>query len=74
MDGKIHPIYILSHIWITNRKLHANTSYSGANLIKDCIVSKSGVITFKPNNISTLVNKHKLDLVEVSAGASMPSL
>jgi hypothetical protein len=65
MDGTIHPIYILSQILIAIRKLHANTSYSGANLIKDCIVSKSGVIAFNPNNISTLFNKHKFDLVEV---------
>jgi hypothetical protein len=48
MDGTIHPIYILSKKMITIRKSHANTSYSGANLIKDCIVSKSGVITLNP--------------------------
>jgi hypothetical protein len=70
MDGTIQPIYILSQILIIIRKSHTNTSYSGANLIKDCIVSKSGVIAFNPNNISTLVNKHKLDLIEVSVGAS----
>jgi len=69
MDGTIHPIYILSQILITIRKLHTNTPYSGANLMKDYIVFESGVITFNPNNISTLVNKHKLDLVEVSVGA-----
>jgi hypothetical protein len=69
MDGTIHPIYILSQILITIRKSHANTSYNGTNLIKDCIVSKTDVTTFDPNNISTLVNKHKLDLVEVSVGA-----
>jgi hypothetical protein len=70
MDGTIHPIYILSQILISIRKSHTSTTYSGANLIKDYIVSKSGVIAFNPNNISTLVNKHKLDLVEVSVGAS----
>jgi hypothetical protein len=69
MDGTIHPIYILSQILITIRKLHTNTSYSGVNLIKDCIVSKSGVIAFNPNNISILVNKHKLDLLKVIVGA-----
>jgi hypothetical protein len=70
MDGTIQPIYILSQILIIIIKSHTNTSYSGANLIKDCIVSKSGVIAFNPYNISTLVNKHKLDLIEVSVGAS----
>ncbi len=62
--------YILSQILITIRKSHANTSYSGANLIKDCIVFKSDVIAFNPNNISILVNKHKLDSIHVSVGAS----
>jgi hypothetical protein len=45
-------------------------SHSCANLIKECIASSNGKTTFNLNNISTLVNKHKLDLVEVIVATS----
>jgi hypothetical protein len=70
MDITIHPIYIpftnLDH-WI---KLHTNMSCNCANLIKECNACNSGIITLSPIDISTSMNKHKLDLVEAIVGAS----
>jgi hypothetical protein len=51
-------------------KSHTNMSCNGVNLIKKCTVSSSGIITSNPINVSTLVNKHKLDLEKDILGAS----
>jgi hypothetical protein len=59
-----------SQIFIVVIKSHPNMSGSCANLIKECTTSNNGIKTFYPSNISTLVNKHKLDLVKVIVGAS----
>ncbi len=59
-----------SQILTTTIKPHTNMSHSCVNLIKECTTSNSGIIAFNPNNISTLVNKHKLDLARVIMGAS----
>jgi len=45
-------------------------SLNCVNLIKECIASNIYITKFKPNKVSTLVNKYKLDLVEGIVGAS----
>jgi hypothetical protein len=60
----------LSQILAIVIKSHTNLSCNCANLIKKCTVSSSGIITSNPINVSTLVNKHKLDLAKVILGAS----
>ncbi len=59
-----------SQIWTIAIKSHINMSCNCANLIKKCTISSSGIITSKPINVSTLVNKHKLDLAKSILGAS----
>jgi hypothetical protein len=51
-------------------KSHTKTSRSWENLINEWIASNSHIMAFNPNNVSTFVNKHKLDLVEAMVGAS----
>jgi hypothetical protein len=46
------------------------TSLNCVNFIKECITSNIYITKFKPNKVSTLVNKDKLDLVEGIVGAS----
>jgi hypothetical protein len=60
----------LSQIFTIVIKSHTNMFHSCANLIKECTTSNNGITTFNPSNNSTLVNKHKLDLVKVFVGAS----
>ncbi len=59
-----------SQIFIVVMKSHTKTSFNCVNLIKECIVSNIYITTFKPNKVSTLVSKYKLDLVEGIVGAS----
>jgi len=50
-------------------KSQTKTSLNCVNLIKECITSNIYIIKVKPNKVSTLVNKYKLDLVECIVGA-----
>jgi hypothetical protein len=64
------------HIPFTYRSSFANMKsqikryINCANLIKECTTSNSDIIAFKPNKVSTLMNKEKLDLVEGIVSAS----
>jgi hypothetical protein len=70
LDGTIHLIYIPFTNLDCCKKSHTNTSHNYPNLIKKCTASNNGKIGCNPSNILTLLNKHKLDLVEVIEGAS----
>jgi len=63
----VHILFIDLHYYheITDKK-----SFNCVNLIKECITSNIYITKFKPNKVSTLVSKYKLDLVEGIAGAS----
>jgi len=65
MDVTIHSLYIpFTNLDHCNKITH-NMSCSCANLIKECTTSNNGITTFNASNISTSVNKHKLDLAEI---------
>ncbi len=51
-------------------KSQIKTYINCANLIEECTTSNSDIIAFKPNKVSTLMNKEKLDLVEGIMNAS----
>jgi hypothetical protein len=51
-------------------KSQTKTSFSCANLIKECTAFNIGIIVFKLNKVSTLVNPKKKDLAKGIAGAS----
>jgi hypothetical protein len=51
-------------------KSQTNTSHGQENLINEWVASNSGIMTFNPNNISTSISTHRLNLVEAMVGAS----
>jgi len=59
MDVIIHSIYTPFKIFDYCKKTHTQTLRICAKLIKKCTMS---------NNVSTLVNKHKLHLIKVIVG------
>jgi hypothetical protein len=58
------------HIFTITMKSQTKTYFSYANLIKKCTTFNIGIIAFKPNKVSTLVNKDKLELTKGTMGAS----
>jgi hypothetical protein len=51
-------------------KSQKKSSLNCANLIKECTTFNIYITTFKPNKVSTSINKDKLDLAEGIVGAS----
>lgn len=59
----------LSHIFTITMKSQTKTYFSCANLIKKCTSFNISIIAFKPNKVSTLVNKDKFELTKGIMGA-----
>jgi len=51
-------------------KSQTKSSCNCANLMEECTTFHIYITTFKPNKVSTSINKEKLDLVEGIVGAS----
>jgi len=53
-----------------NKITHKHILHNYANLIKECIISNGGIIVVNPKNVSTSINKRKLNLAKVIVGTS----
>jgi hypothetical protein len=61
---------LLSQILIVAIKSQTKMCLNYAYLMKECIAYASGIITSKPNNVSTLMNKENFNLMKGIMGAS----
>ncbi len=60
----------LSQILIVAMKSQTKTCLNCAYIMKECIAYTSGITTSNPNNVSTSMNKEKINLMEGIMGAS----